>query len=246
LATVTPDSADPAPPEALGSRGAGTSAAGSRLSAASGDSDPVALFRYDAMMQAWWWSDEMFGLHGFRPGEVVPSTEVMLAHRPDDAAAFSAVLAGVLADGEPFCLRHRIIDADGEAHHVLAIGEGVSANGRVIAIRGYMIDVTTSLRRQVESEAAEAVTRSAQNRASIEQAKGALMGTYGVTEEEAFRLLRAYSNNMNVRLHTLAKHVTDELASPRYAGLTPKHRLGEILLAVGRRTSDSDDSPSTG
>lgn len=37
-------------------------------------------YRYDLVREEWWWSPDMFALHGFAPGEVVPSTALALAH----------------------------------------------------------------------------------------------------------------------------------------------------------------------
>ncbi len=35
-------------------------------------------FTWDLPDDRWWWSEEMFVIHGFAPGEVVPTTDLLL------------------------------------------------------------------------------------------------------------------------------------------------------------------------
>ena len=49
--------------------------------------------------------------------------------------------------------------------------------------------------------------------AVIEQAKGALMVTYGLTADEAFELLRFHSQTRNVKLRAIAAQLTARLSS---------------------------------
>ena len=45
----------------------------------------IARYRYDRRNSSWWWSPEMFTMHGLRPGTAEPCTEVPLHHQhPDD------------------------------------------------------------------------------------------------------------------------------------------------------------------
>ena len=123
--------------------------------------EPVARFRYDLVGRRWWWSEGMYALHGFEPGEVIPSTQLMLAHKhPDDGTRTEHTLQAVMATGEPFCCRHRILDASGAVHLVLSLGEEVcDASGAVTAVHGFFIDVTASTGREVQEQAYEAVQR---------------------------------------------------------------------------------------
>lgn len=41
--------------------------------------------RVDRATGSWWWSDAVYAIHGFAPHEVVPTTELFVAHlHPDD------------------------------------------------------------------------------------------------------------------------------------------------------------------
>jgi hypothetical protein len=195
--------------------------------------DPVARFRYDALTSTWWWSDQMLAVFGMHVEEAAPSLQVFLDHvHPEDRAAVARTAEQALLDGAPFSSRHRIVTEHGSLRHVVAMGEGVSANGTVIALRGYLIDLTDSFHAVVQQETADGIARSVANRAAIEQAKGALMATYGITSDEAFQALRAYSNHTNVKLNVLAGYVVAELVNPALAHLRPQDKLGEILAAV--------------
>jgi AmiR/NasT family two-component response regulator len=49
----------------------------------------------------------------------------------------------------------------------------------------------------------------AHRRAVIEQAKGALILRYGLDDDAAFAVLRRWSQNSNVKLHTIAQTLID-------------------------------------
>ena len=199
-----------------------------------GRSEPVARFRFDVRSGSWWWSQEMFALHGFAPGEVVPSTELLLAHKhPLDRSRTATRLQHVLTDGQPFCCRHRIVDATGRTRTVLSLGEGVcDDSGTVVQVHGYFIDVTESGRLQVQEEAQEAVRRSAESRAVIEQAKGALVAVFGIDADSAFALLRVRSQNGNIKLRDVASGLVQHLAEGSTGTLTPQQRVSAYLHAA--------------
>jgi hypothetical protein len=191
----------------------------------------VGQFRYDVPTDSWWWSTSLYTIHGFTPGEIVPTTALMMAHQhlEDRAAAIELITAAVTA-GKPFCSRHRILDAQQRVHTVVTIGEGIrGGDGTIVQVRGYFIDVTDSLYRDVAAATRMAVELSAASRAAIEQAKGALMITYGLDEDEAFALLRWHSQHNNIKLRDIAAGITDRANDPDIAGLTADGKITEIL-----------------
>jgi hypothetical protein len=194
-------------------------------------SEPVGRFRYYIDQERWWWSDGLFRMHGFEPGEVVPTTSLMLAHQhPDDRARGLDAMIAALADGKPFSSRHRIIDAKKRVHTVVTIGDGFTdPDGTLTQVRGYFIDVTDSLHRDLTEHGTEVVRRSAEARAAIEQAKGALMVAYGISEDEAFAVLSWHSQHLQIRVRDLAETLTAALNAPKYKGLSATSTIGEIL-----------------
>ena len=77
--------------------GAGTPPDGKPLTAAmasiAGENLNVGAFRFWFIGQRWEWSDEVARMHGYEPGSVQPTTELMLSHKhPDDRAHVQELL----------------------------------------------------------------------------------------------------------------------------------------------------------
>src|SRR6201993_4944002 len=145
-------------------RGGGDPAAGSVAPDVAGEPSPVDLvvgvgepqrvgrFKFFLDGQRWEWSDAVARIHGYEPGTLVPTTELLLQHKhPDDRARVAVVLDRV-ASGEPFSSRHRIIDAAGRTHWVIVVGDVMcDAAGAPIGTTGFYIDVTESLQSEITS-----------------------------------------------------------------------------------------------
>ena len=205
---------------------------------AGGRSEAVARFRYEVPTDTWWWSEEMFALHGFAVNEVTPTTELLLAHKhPEDRARTVGRLMAVLDGGDPFCCRHRIVDATGRVRTVLSLGAGrTDGAGVVRSVEGYFVDITDAVRLMSEEQAREAVQRSAESRADIEQAKGILIAAYGIDAEAAFHLLRWHSQHANIKLRQIAEGLVRTFtdADAGTGAVTPRRRAMTFLEALSR------------
>jgi len=159
-------------------------------------------FRYDARSGKLHWSEEIYFMHGYGLGEIVPTIELLLSHKhPDDRRRSREILAEVGNDGGCFCSYDRLIDARLREHRVLTAGEGVlDDTGKLSRIDGFVIDLTRTLQRETERVAREAVVGANATRSTIEQAKGILMGALRVGSDAAFRLLVTYSQHTNTKL----------------------------------------------
>ncbi|OLT46185.1 hypothetical protein BJF88_04875 [Cellulosimicrobium sp. CUA-896] len=159
----------------------------------------------------WWWSAGVYAILGLQPGEVVPTTQLLLAHRhPDDTRPTGGTLLEALAEGEPFSHLHRIVDAHGATRTVVVTGTAVRDDaGRVVEVTGDLVDVTASVAARSASDANRQISDAFSSRGRIEQAKGAVAIVLGLDPEEAFSLLCAASSLANVRVRDLA----DELVS---------------------------------
>ncbi|WP_336708385.1 PAS and ANTAR domain-containing protein [Oerskovia sp. USHLN155] len=181
----------------------------------SGGRQPVARYTLDVPSGRWWWSDELYEMHGFAPHEVVPTTQLMLAHKhPDDVTRVAGILADVTRTGDPFSCTHRIIDAAGRTRVLGVVGQGDvdAATGEITQVTGYFMDLTGSQEAFAQAQATEAVSASAARRATIEQAKGALMVVYGLDDAEAFEVLRHHSSVTNEPVRELAERLLASLA----------------------------------
>lgn len=176
-------------------------------SSALGDGEcPAGTFHFDLVRRKMEWSDGLFLLHGYQRGEVVPTVELILAHKhPDDRARAEEILAEVSRVGGHFSIYHRIIDARGRLRHVLTSGEGIlGASGKVTAVDGVMVDLTLTLQRETEQAARDAVAGATATRSVIDQARGLLMGRLFISSEEAFRLLAGHSSRTNTKVSVVA------------------------------------------
>jgi PAS domain-containing protein len=200
---------------------------------AAGTRPPVGRYRLDLTSGRWAWSDEVFLMHGFQPGEVVPTTELMLSHKhPEDRARVDGVLRTAAETGEPFSSVHRIYDAHGAIRTLAVTGQGRRdpETGEVTELVGYFIDVTEANREAAQRQATESIRASAERRAAIEQAKGVLMVAFAVDGEEAFDRLRTASNQLNVPVRELAVWLIRWFSRP---GLTTFPTAAEITEFLG-------------
>jgi hypothetical protein len=214
---------------------------------ASGTTPPVGRYRLDLRTGRWAWSDEVYVMHGFEPGEIVPTTEMMLSHKhPEDRARVDGVLRSAAVTGEPFSSVHRIYDARGKVRTLAVTGQGRQdpENGEVIELVGYFIDVTDANREAAQRQATESIRASAERRAAIEQAKGVLMVAFGVDAEEAFDRLRTASNRLNVPVRELAVWLVHWFSRPGLTAFPTKDEIDEFLTAPV--PSGPEDAAGTG
>ncbi|MFD6444340.1 PAS and ANTAR domain-containing protein [Promicromonospora sp. NPDC060204] len=180
-----------------------------------GANHTIGHYRYDLATGEWWWSDEVYRIHGFEPGDVVPTTALILAHKhPEDRSRVSRILAHAATTGEPFSSVHRIMDAKGQERTLTVIGRGRRDPGthRVTELVGYFVDVTAGFSRQANEAADTSIKASAATRAPIEQAKGIVAIALGVDPEAAFEHMRVTSNVTNVAVRDVARQII-EIAS---------------------------------
>ena len=175
-------------------------------SSALGDNQCLAgTFHLDLATGKIQWSDGMFQLHGYQRGEVVPTLELLYSHKhPEDRPRCEEIVAHVVQTGGYFCMYHRVIDAQGRTRRVLTSGDGIVVDGKVTALDGAMIDLTSTLQRETEQTARDAVKGATSTRAVIDQARGILMGQLRMGSEDAFQMLVSTSSHRNVNLVVVA------------------------------------------
>lgn len=203
-----------------------------------GDPQTVGRFTYLFGSRQWEWSDEVAAMHGYPPG-TVPTTELLLSHKhPQDRDRLEAMITSV-EDGGAFSSHHRIIDTAGRVREVLVVSEPLcDDSGTVIGTEGYYIDVSDTaeeFRREALDSTLPGVLEA---RMIIEQAKGALMLVYGVSAEQAFRVLRWRSQETNVKLRTIAERVVAELPKLAVNEVKLRSRVDHVLLTAHRSVED--------
>lgn len=202
-----------------------------------GRSQSAGTFRFWLADQRWEWSDEVAIIHGYEPGTVRPSTELLLSHKhPDDREQVANTIARTVETGEPFCSRHRIIDTKGVLHHVLVVGDDMlDGDGEVIGTSGYYVDITNALEEDRRQTLDGALPELYTARAAIEQAKGALMLIYGITADQAFRVLTWRSQETGTKLRALATQLVSEVTTLEGSMVELRTRFDHLLLTVHER-----------
>ncbi|MFB7502046.1 PAS and ANTAR domain-containing protein [Streptomyces broussonetiae] len=200
------------------------------------DDELTGVFVYRVKEDTWWWSDEMYRLYGYAPDSVEPTSELLREHQhPDDRERMGNVLAAALTDGRPFGCYHRIADTAGNERAVVLVADGrTDDTGRVVALRGFMVDITDPLSDQARDLADGDINRARASQEDIDLARGILMAQYGVDADVAMRLLRRQSQHTNRKLRDVAGALV--AAAPTPAG-EPQHdlthRIGGVLYPQG-------------
>ncbi|WNG89236.1 PAS and ANTAR domain-containing protein [Mycobacterium sp. ITM-2016-00317] len=194
-------------------------------------------FRFWFVGQRWEWSDEVARMHGYEPGTVTPTTELLLSHKhPDDRRHVQELLDRALHSGGAFSSRHRLLDTYHREHSVLVLGDRMfDDSGAVVGTEGYYVDLTDALdqtRRDVLNTSLPDLFAA---RAAIEQSKGALMLVYRIDEGQAFELLQWRSQQTNTKLRALAGQIVAEFHRVELRGDDLRRQFDHLLLTAHQR-----------
>jgi PAS domain S-box-containing protein len=194
----------------------------------------VGSFRYLRADDRWEWSDAVARMHGYTPGQVQPTTALVMSHKhPDDAANVARLIEAMTGQGRPFSSRHRIVDTHGRIHPVVVIGERLCDDGgKVIGSQGLYVDLSDV---DDGGTVEDAIADFTEHRALIEQAKGILMMTYGISAQRAFDILVWRSQETNTKLRTLAAQIIDDFTVELHVPSGIRERADNLLLTAHRR-----------
>ncbi|OBB65308.1 PAS and ANTAR domain-containing protein [Mycobacterium sp. 852014-50255_SCH5639931] len=210
---------------------------------AGGAAQPAGWFRFYFTDQRWEWSEQVQRMHGYEPGSVTPTTDLVLSHKhPDDRGQVAATIDQIVNTRQAFSTRHRIIDTDGNVRHVVVVGDRFfDDDGDVVGTQGFYIDVTPTTGQVAEEIVSARLAEINGNRAGIEQAKGMLMLIYGISDSAAFELLKWLSQEANIKLRPLAEQIAEDF---RGAGLRlgAQSEFDHLMLTAHERIIQSDAS----
>lgn len=213
------------------------------------------------------WSEPVYRMHGFEPGDVVPSTALMLAHcHREDRPALEAVLrAAPVTGGDGGSVRYRLLDAAGTERSVLAVlapavdprhahgaahgdavgGDGqpagscTSPDGRAPERLGLLVDLGAEIGATAARRADDMLAAAIASREVIDQAKGAAMLAYGLDGGAAFDFLRWHSEHLNVKVRSVAERLLESLPG-READCDPRDVLDAALAGLADVVGGAD------
>ena len=194
-------------------------------------------FKYRIDEDRWEWSDEVAAMHGYEPGTVTPTTELVLSHKhPDDKPTVAELIEQVRRNGVPFSSRHRIIDTAGNVRVVVVVGDRwFDDDGNLVGTTGFYIDVTDEFDADVRRSLDEVVGTIARRRAAINQAMGMLMLTFGVSQDDAFVMLARRSQETNVKLRDIAAAFVEDAVGASVLSEDDADRVAAILSNAHER-----------
>jgi hypothetical protein len=197
----------------------------------------VGAFKFWFVGQRWEWSDEVALMHGYEPGSVVPTTELLLSHKhPEDRDHVQDLLDRALHSKSSFSSRHRFIDTAGNVHDAIVVADRMAdETGAVVGTAGYYIDLTATFVETRQVALDEALPDLFDARAVIEQVKGVLMAVYRVSADQAFGVLRWRSQETNTKLRALAKQLIADIATLPAPSAEVQSAFDHLLLTVHER-----------
>ncbi|WP_309234899.1 PAS and ANTAR domain-containing protein [Nocardia sp. XZ_19_385] len=200
-------------------------------------------FRFWFDSQRWEWSPEVYAMHGYRPGEVEPTTELLLAHKhPEDRSQVAESIARSIREGQPFSSQHRFLDTAGDEHHVMIVSEGIlDAAGTAIGTRGYYIDLNEALETAERATLDAVVPDVVEAHAVIEQAKGVLLLMYSITADQAFNVLSWRAQETNSELRDIAEALIAAVQANPPPPPSSVAAFDHLLLAIPRSAPTSDN-----
>ena len=199
----------------------------------------VGSFSFFTRENRWEWSSEVARMHGYEPGTVTPTTELVLAHKhPDDKPTVAQLIEEVRLQGTPFSSRHRIIDTNGKLHVVVVVGDRMyGPDGQLIGTAGFYVDVTDEFDADLQQSVNQAVATIDESRAVINQAIGIIMLTHGVSAQRAFDVLAWRSKQTNVKLRTIAARFVAAAVTSSLLGTEERNHIDHLLLSAHEETA---------
>ncbi|GAA4291674.1 PAS and ANTAR domain-containing protein [Mycobacterium paraffinicum] len=210
---------------------------------AGGTPQRAGWFRFYFEDQRWEWSEQVQRMHGYEPGTVTPTTELVISHKhPEDRNQVAATINEMVERRRPFSTRHRIVDTRGNTHEVVVVGDQFcDSGGDVIGTHGFYVDVTPTSNREREENISAEVAEIAERRGAIDRTKGMLMLVYGVDELAAFNLLKSLSQVRNMKLGVLAEQIAKDFSELGKELIAARSRFDQRLLTAHLRAAGSGE-----
>ena len=184
------------------------------------------------------WSDNLYRLVGYEPGEIQSTVETFfsLVH-PDDLARVQAQTQAVATSSDPTPMQYRLVCRDGSVLQVVASGAAVRDDqGHPVRLVGTVIDMTPRIEREQALARSEARLHEAQAIAGVGSFERNLDTDEVHWSPQLRRMLGAGSGAPDLELHVHP----DDLAQFREA--MRRAELGEAVDAVEcRLTTVSGD-----
>ena len=203
---------------------------------------PTGPYRYDASADAWTVAPtarQVLGLEPDAPLDVARLLDLLPDVEREQVARF---VFDAIRGRVPFSTLQRVLRPDGGVREVLVVGEGTYEGETLVAVHGHVVDVGALGADRADERIDRAVAEVVANRATIEQAKGALSLAYGFDGDGAIALLRWWSSHRNVKVNVLA----DRLVTAAGAGAVTTPQLRAAVDGLLAAAASAQDVPTDG
>ena len=104
----------------------------------------IGSYEWDLISNEVIWSNELYKIYGFEPGEVEPSLELALSFvHPDDLEGMNEIKVNSMGSTEPWIYENRIIRKDKFVRHVISRGEIIlDDKNKPVKMIGSVQDIT--------------------------------------------------------------------------------------------------------
>ncbi|MBK8503813.1 MAG: PAS domain-containing protein [Saprospiraceae bacterium] len=121
----------------------------------------IGMWKVDFEKNLYEWSDNLYRIYGFQPGEIELDTSSYGNVHPDDRAIIIRSHQKIRQDGKPVEFEFRRINKQGEIINIISKGKvDKNVDGKVTAIRGICINVTELRKKEQELLDSEQFTKS--------------------------------------------------------------------------------------
>ncbi|MGU3433981.1 PAS and ANTAR domain-containing protein [Actinomycetes bacterium M1A6_2h] len=197
----------------------------------------VGRYRYAVGTGELTWSDTVYEIYGYKPGELDLTLDAVVQHcHPDERPRAQEIVANTIETGDRCLYAHRIVTKNGALRDVVILGDAeYDAAGALVDIAGYVLDVTEHTDRVVTNRLGQELDGIVDARAVIEQAKGILMLAFGIDADKAFAVLAWQSQSRNVKLRHLAGRIIADVTDNAALSAPIKKSVEELLLTAHSR-----------
>ena len=186
----------------------------------------VGSWEWDLRSNTVTWSDELYHIFGFQPGEIDVAREAMSFIHPEDQYLVQSTVKSAVTNREPYSFYYRILRPDGDERIVHSRGHIVSdAEGNPLRVFGATQDVT-ELKRAEEKL-----------KATSEQMRSLSARVQAAREEEGARIAREIHDELGSALTGL-RWGLDEIdsilstAAPKGEANTARRKIAALKTLV--------------
>jgi hypothetical protein len=200
---------------------------------------PTGRYGYDVTADRWMLAGTTRSILGLGPDAPVDASTLLGLLAEDEREQVARLVVDAIKGQLPFSTVHRVARPDGP-REVLVVGEAMCDEGRPTAVHGHVVDVGVLLTDRANARIDRAVADVVANRATIEQAKGALSLAYGFDGDGAIALLRWWSSRHNVKMNVLADRLVSAIGIGTLSRPQLRAAVDALLASVAALDAHND------